>query len=93
MQRQAAGEDFGLTVSEPRVLYDVFSVIVHLAPHRSWFASPLCFRPPIRTSPETQTAQQHSELAVTGWLADRGIRWYRRVLWCPVNRFAATGFR
>ena len=28
----ASGRDVGLTVAEPRVLYDVFSVVVHLAP-------------------------------------------------------------
>ena len=28
----ASGCDVGLTVAEPRVLYDVFSVVVHLAP-------------------------------------------------------------
>ncbi|MDQ3989268.1 MAG: aminoglycoside phosphotransferase family protein, partial [Actinomycetota bacterium] len=28
----AAGRDLGLAVAEPRVLYDMFSVIVHLVP-------------------------------------------------------------
>ena len=28
----AAGRQLGLEVREPRVLYDVFSVVVHLAP-------------------------------------------------------------
>ncbi|MGH3889467.1 MAG: aminoglycoside phosphotransferase family protein, partial [Pseudonocardiaceae bacterium] len=28
----ATGRDLGLTVTDPRVLYDLFSVIVHLSP-------------------------------------------------------------
>ncbi|CAM4196091.1 phosphotransferase [Kibdelosporangium persicum] len=66
----AAGRDLGLTVTEPHVLYSVFSVIVHLAP------SPVVARVPTVlppwSTPEIQAADQKRELAVAGWLADQG---------------------
>jgi hypothetical protein len=68
----AAGRDLGLDVIEPRVLYDVFSVIVHLAPSPVVVRVPTVLPPSYASSPETQTAQQRAELAVAGWLADRG---------------------
>ncbi|MFI5509882.1 aminoglycoside phosphotransferase family protein [Mycobacterium sp. NPDC051804] len=68
----AAGRDLGLEVSAPRVLYDVFSVIVHLAPAPVVVRVPTVLPPSYSADPETQTAQQCSELAVAGWLADRG---------------------
>jgi hypothetical protein len=67
-----AGRDLGLTVTDPRVLYDVFSVVVHLS------SAPVVVRVPTvlpRTAvadPDAQAAKQRSELAVAGWLADRG---------------------
>ena len=54
------------------MLNDVFSVIVHLAPAPVIARVPTVLPPSYTTSPETQTAQQRSELAVAGWLADRG---------------------
>ncbi|WP_410661070.1 aminoglycoside phosphotransferase family protein [Amycolatopsis sp. lyj-112] len=66
----AAGRDLGITVEEPEVLYDVFSVIVRLSP------SPVIVRVPTvlprTTTLETQLIDQRRELAVTGWLARRG---------------------
>jgi hypothetical protein len=66
----AAGRDLGLTVTDARVLYDVFSVVVHLAP------SPVVVRVPTvlpsYSGPEYQAAQQRLELDVAGWLADQG---------------------
>jgi hypothetical protein len=66
----AAGRDLGLTITEPQVLYDVFSVIVHLAP------SPVIVRVPTvlprTTTLETQLRDQRRELAVAGWLAAQG---------------------
>jgi hypothetical protein len=67
-----AAHDLGLSVSEPRVLYDVFSVIVHLAPAPVIGRVPTVVPPSYTARPEIQTAQQRSELAVAGWLADRG---------------------
>lgn len=68
----SAGQDLGLRVEDPRVLYDVFSVIVHLAPSPVVVRVPTVLPPSYSRHPETQTAQQYSELAVAGWLADHG---------------------
>ncbi|BBY19296.1 aminoglycoside phosphotransferase family protein [Mycolicibacterium litorale] len=69
----AAGRDLGLHVDEPRVLYDVFSVIVHLAPSPVVVRVPTVLPASVRSSPERQTAQQRAELSVAGWLTDRGL--------------------
>lgn len=68
-----AGRDLGLRVEEPRVLYDVFSVIVHLAPEPVIVRVPTVLPPYYDEVPEVQTAQQRAELSVTRWLADRGL--------------------
>lgn len=68
----AAGRDLGLVVEEPRVLYDVFSVVVHLAPEPVVVRVPTVLPPSYSRAPETQVSQQRSELAVAGWLADHG---------------------
>lgn len=70
-----AGRELGLTVERPTVLYDVFSVVVHLAP------APVVVRVPT-VLPRTiggaaadlaaQADQQRRELAVAGWLAKHG---------------------
>ncbi len=63
-----AGRSLGLCADEPRVLHDVFNVLVHLAP------DPVVVRVPSLSlaSLEEQTAKQRHELAVAGWLADIG---------------------
>jgi hypothetical protein len=68
----ASGRELGLTVSEPKVIHEAFSVVVHLAP------SPVVVRVPV-VLPDgfelsTQQARQARELAVVAWLADRGER-------------------
>ncbi|MEU1523716.1 phosphotransferase [Nocardia rhamnosiphila] len=67
----AAGRDLGLTVTDPTVLHDVFSVVVHLAP------APVVARvPTVLPHPEDLTAlarRQQDELDVTRWLAGRGV--------------------
>ena len=68
----AAGREFGLAVENPRVLYDVFSVIVHLAPAPVVVRVPTVLPPSYAVAPENQAAQQRAELSVAGWLADRG---------------------
>ncbi|OBB60384.1 aminoglycoside phosphotransferase [Mycobacterium sp. 852013-51886_SCH5428379] len=68
----AAGRRLGLTVNDPRVLYDVFSVIVHLRPAPVIVRVPTVLPPSYRAAPAQQTAQQQAELTVTGWLAERG---------------------
>ncbi|MEV4925945.1 phosphotransferase [Streptomyces roseoverticillatus] len=63
-----AGRGLGLQAEEPRVLHNVFNVLVHLAPH------PVVVRVPALAVAmvEEQAAKQRRELAVAGWLADRG---------------------
>lgn len=68
----AAGRELGLRVDAPRVLYDVFSVIVHLAPTPVVVRVPTVLPPSYRENPDAQTAQQRAELAVAGWLYDNG---------------------
>lgn len=66
----AAGRDLGLAVTDAKVLYDVFSVVVHLAP------SPVVVRVPTvlppYADPAYQSARQRLELDVVGWLAEQG---------------------
>jgi hypothetical protein len=66
----AAGRDLGLDVGDARVIYDVFSVVVHLAP------SPVVVRVPTvlpsYADADSQAARQRQELDVVGWLADQG---------------------
>ncbi|WP_435281644.1 phosphotransferase [Streptomyces koelreuteriae] len=66
----AAGRDLGLTVTDARVIYDVFSVVVHLAP------SPVVVRVPTvlpsYADPAFQAARQRQELDVVAWLAEQG---------------------
>ncbi|MGW7514424.1 phosphotransferase family protein [Streptomyces sp. NPDC054796] len=65
-----AGRGLGLDVSAAKVLHDLFSVVVHLAP------SPVVARIPTvlphSTDLRTLTHRQQSELDVTQWLADQG---------------------
>ncbi|MFC9909874.1 phosphotransferase [Streptomyces sp. NPDC059862] len=67
----AAGRELGLTVTDPTVLHDVFSVVVHLAP------SPVVARiPTVLPRPDDLAAlarRQQDELDVTRWLDDQGI--------------------
>ncbi|GHE26074.1 hypothetical protein GCM10017673_29620 [Streptosporangium violaceochromogenes] len=67
----AAGRGLGLAVTEPTVLHDVFSVVVHLAP------SPVVARiPTVLPRPDDLAAiarRQQDELDVTRWLADQRI--------------------
>ncbi|GAA2352792.1 aminoglycoside phosphotransferase family protein [Streptomyces carpaticus] len=67
----AAGRALGLTVTDPAVLHDIFSVVVHLAP------SPVVARvPTVLPRPDDLAAlarRQRDELEVTQWLADRGV--------------------
>lgn len=68
----AAGRALGIRFDEPKVLYDVFSVIVHLAPAPVVVRVPTVLPRSLAADPDRQAAQQRSELAVAGWLADRG---------------------
>ncbi|MFH8346124.1 phosphotransferase family protein [Streptomyces sp. NPDC018045] len=67
----AAGRGLGLTVTDPKVLHDMFSVVVHLAP------APVVVRVPTVLPPyadtDVQAARQRVELDVVGWLAGEGV--------------------
>lgn len=67
-----AGSDLGLAVTDPRVLHDVFSVIVHLAPAPVVVRVPTVLPRTVAADPDSQATQQRAELATAGWLADRG---------------------
>lgn len=67
-----AGRDLGLPVTDPRVLYDVFSVIVHLSPAPVVVRVPTVLPRTVAADPDAQAAQQRLELTVADWLADRG---------------------
>ncbi len=66
-----AGRALGVEVAEARVLHDLFSVVVHLAP------SPVVARVPTvlpgSTGPEELGRRQRAELDVAAWLAGRGV--------------------
>ncbi|WP_433002383.1 phosphotransferase [Kribbella sp. CA-294648] len=66
-----AARDLGLAVTDAKVLHDVFSVVVHLAPE------PVVARVPTVLPPSEDLAslarRQRSELDVAQWLADQGI--------------------
>ncbi|MCG5122550.1 aminoglycoside phosphotransferase family protein [Streptomyces sp. T7(2022)] len=66
----AAGRDLGLTVTGPRVLHDLFSVVVHLAPSPVVARLPVVL-PPAET-PEALARRQQAELDVAHWLDTQG---------------------
>ncbi len=65
-----AGRDLGLTVTEARVLHDLFSVVVHLAPAPVVARIPTVL--PAGGGLDALARRQRSELDVTRWLADQG---------------------
>ncbi|SDY60469.1 Phosphotransferase enzyme family protein [Saccharopolyspora shandongensis] len=65
-----AGRDLGLTVTDSRVLHDLFSVVVHLAPAPVVARIPTVL--PHNTGLDSLAHRQQAELDVTRWLADRG---------------------
>ncbi|WP_257451911.1 phosphotransferase [Archangium lipolyticum] len=67
----SAGRALGLDVTAPKVLHDVFSVVVHLAPSPVVVRVPVVLPPGLDGAP--QTARQARELAAVSWLADRGL--------------------
>ncbi|MEV6975275.1 aminoglycoside phosphotransferase family protein [Kitasatospora sp. NPDC093806] len=67
----AAGRELGLTVTDPRVLHDVFSVVVHLAPSPVVARVPTVLPFPDDLAPLAR--RQQDELDVTRWLADQGV--------------------
>ncbi|GAA2778496.1 aminoglycoside phosphotransferase/kinase family protein [Crossiella cryophila] len=85
-----AGRDLGLTVTEARVLHEVFSVVVHLAP------APVVARIPV-VLPESAgldalAHRQRAELDVTRWLADKGVPVLSPSPLVPRNPVRRNGF-
>ncbi len=66
----AAADDLGIVSSQPRVLHDMFSVVVHLAPEPLVARVPTVL-PPAAELPEI-LARQRTELDVASWLGERG---------------------
>ncbi|MET9712911.1 phosphotransferase [Nocardiopsis alba] len=66
-----AGRALGLDVTDAKVLYELFSVVVHLAP------SPVVARIPVvlpgSTDLDSLARRQQEELDVSRWLADQGV--------------------
>lgn len=67
----SAGRALGLDVADPKVLHDMFSVVVHLAPSPVVVRVPVVLPPGLDGAP--QAARQARELAVVAWLAERGL--------------------
>ena len=87
----AAGRDLGITVADPRVLYDVFSVVVHLAP------APVVVRVPT-VLPRTLAADPGAQLASSAVNSPSPAGWptaaspsCRRARSCRANPCGATG--
>ena len=80
----------GLTVSEPKVLHDVFSVVVQLPP------SPVVARVPAILPREhsiaSQQQRQARELAVVSWLAEQGVPVVRPSPLVPAKPVQQDGF-
>ncbi|GGU23451.1 phosphotransferase [Lentzea flava] len=66
----AAGRDLGLEITEGKVLYELFSVVVHLAPAPVVARIPTVL--PHTTTPDDLTRRQQQELDVAQWLHDQG---------------------
>ncbi|MEV6282069.1 phosphotransferase [Kribbella sp. NPDC051770] len=67
----AAGRELGLEVTEPTVLYDVFSAVVHLKPSPVVARIPLVL-PGSLLEPEHAGARQQRELEVAQWIYEQG---------------------
>lgn len=66
----AAARELDLTVTEPVVLHDLFSVVVHLAPAPVVARIPTVLPP--GTSPHDLSLRQQHELDATQWLHEQG---------------------
>ena len=69
----AAGRDLGFEATDPKVLHDMFSVVVHLSPAPVVVRVPVLLPPSLRGASEAQALRQRDELAVTSWLAGTGF--------------------
>ncbi|MEV8375154.1 phosphotransferase [Kribbella sp. NPDC056861] len=67
----AAARDLGLTVTDPTVLYDVFSVVVHLKPAPVVARIPVVLPKPLQDL-AVEARRQQTELDVAQWLVEQG---------------------
>ncbi len=65
-----AGRSLGLTVTEPTLLYDGFSIVVHLKPAPVVARIPLVLPPSLR-DPAVAAKRQQTELDITQWLVEQ----------------------
>jgi hypothetical protein len=86
----AVGCELGLQVDEPRVLHDVFSVVVHLAPSTVVARVPVVLPPSLDAG--AQRARQARELAAVAWLARQGHPVVRPSPLVPLAPVARDGF-
>ncbi|KQS71134.1 hypothetical protein ASG41_20500 [Modestobacter sp. Leaf380] len=63
----------GVTGADPAVLYEAFSVVVHLAPEPVVARVPTVLPRTVRADLPARLRQMRAELAVTAWLAGRGF--------------------
>lgn len=87
----AVGREAGLDITEPEVLYDSFSVVVHLKP------APVVARMPTvlptgMSDLGTQAARQRLELNVAAWLARQGLPVTEPSPLVPAEPFQRDGF-
>jgi hypothetical protein len=84
------GRRLGLHVTEPTILHDMFSVVVHLAP------SPVVARVPVVLPPQldaqAQRARQARELAAVAWLSHAGHPVVRPTPLLPCEPVQHDGF-
>jgi aminoglycoside phosphotransferase (APT) family kinase protein len=85
-----AARALGLTVSEPKVLHDMFSVVVQLTPAPVVARVPMVL--PRELSAAAQQARQARELAVTSWLAQQAVPVVRPSPLVPAKPVQRDGF-
>ncbi|WP_017607687.1 aminoglycoside phosphotransferase family protein [Nocardiopsis xinjiangensis] len=67
----ATARELGLTVTDPLILHDLFSVVVHLAPAPVVARVPTVLPP--ATSPHDLATRQQHELDTTQWLHEQAV--------------------
>jgi hypothetical protein len=87
----AAGRELGLEVTEPTVLYDVFSAVVHLQPAPVVARIPLVL-PANLLDPAVAAARQQRELDVAQWVYEQGAPVVRPSPLVPRHSVQRDGF-
>lgn len=85
-----AARDLGLEVTDPAVLHDLFSVVVHLRPSPVVVRIPTVL--PVTETPATVAHRQSDELAVTAWLDVAGVPVLRPSPLVPARPVQRGGF-